>query len=97
MFDWKFKTTFMKDFSIADIYWKKAIIDTYKRAFEEWKDNYVYLTELVIVLNWKIRQHYDKWNEELASVYNDLWWEADLYAQENLKWEEAKYFFTQTD
>ena len=32
----------------------KAIEDTFDRAFREWKSNYKYLTELVMVLNWKI-------------------------------------------
>lgn len=44
-------TTFMSDFDIADIFGENAIKDTFKRAFDEWKENYVYLTELVISLN----------------------------------------------
>ena len=47
-------TTFWQDFSIADNFGVKAVKDTYKRAFSEWKTNYKYLTELVMVLNWKI-------------------------------------------
>lgn len=97
MFDWKFKTTFREDFTIADKFWENGVKDTYKRTFKHWKDDYIYLTELVIVLNWKIREHYDKWNEKLANVYNELWWEADLYAQDNLKGKEAKYFYQMTD
>lgn len=42
------------DFTIADMCGRRAIHDTFKRAFEEWKDNYEYLTELVMVLNWKV-------------------------------------------
>ena len=45
------KTTFWMDFSIADRFGANAIKDTYNRAFKEWKTNYIYLTELVIVLN----------------------------------------------
>lgn len=89
-------TTFWQDFSIADKFGVAAIKDTYKRAFNEWKNNYKYLTELVMVLNWKIWQHY-KNNESIARVYNKLWEEADLYAQENLHGEEAEYFFRTTD
>ena len=47
-------TTFFEDFSIADHFGIAAIRDTYKRAFNEWKNDYKYLTELVLVLNWKI-------------------------------------------
>ena len=89
-------TTFWEDFSIADAFGESAIRDTYKRAFEEWKQNYKYLTELVMVLNWKIWQYHGK-NEQIAQVYNKLWEQADLYACENLKGEEASYFFRTTD
>ena len=89
-------TTFWQDFNIADKFGVAAIKDTYKRAFNEWKSNYKYLTELVMVLNWKIWQHYEN-NESIARVYNELWEEADLYAQENLHGEEAEYFFRTTD
>ena len=88
-------TTFWSDFSIADRFGVSAIKD-YKRAFDEWKDNYVYLTELVIVLNHKIWQWYTK-DEQIARVYNDLWEKADAYACDNLKGEEADFFFRITD
>ena len=65
-------TTFWQDFSIADRFGIEAVKDTYKRAFTEWKSNYKYLTELVMVLNWKIWEHYEKNNKELSKVYNDL-------------------------
>lgn len=89
-------TTFWDDFSIADKFGVNAVKDTYKRAFNEWKDDYKYLTELVMVLNHKIWQHYEK-DEPLAQVYNELWEKADEYACENLKGEEAKYFYNITD
>lgn len=69
-------TTFWQDFSIADTYGLQAIQDTFKRAFDAWKDNYKYLTELVLVLNHKIFHHYvEKGTEEeneKASLYNEL-------------------------
>ena len=89
-------TTFWQDFSIADRFGVSAIKDTFKRAFNEWKSDYKYLTELVMVLNWKIWQHYET-NDKYAELYNELWDEADLYAMENLKGDEAAYFFRTTD
>lgn len=89
-------TTFWMDFSIADNFGIKAIKDTYKRAFDEWKGNYKYLTELVMVLNWKIWEHYEK-NETFANLYNSLWETADRYAMRNLKGDELKYFISTTD
>ena len=89
-------TTFYKDFSIAEKFGTQAIIDTFDRAFEDWKHDYKYLTEFVMVLNWKIWEHYED-NEELAKLYNELWEQADNYACENLKGEELTYFYTTTD
>ena len=89
-------TTFWQDFSIADCFEKNAVQDTFNRAFNEWKSNHVYLTELVIVLNWKIWQHYQT-NPELAKLYNELWEKADAYALDNLKGTELDFFLTVTD
>lgn len=91
-------TTFWQDFSMAEKFGGKAIRDTYHRAFSEWKDNYKYLTELVMVLNHKIWQHYDpREDSPLARLYNELWEEADLWAQENLKGEELDYYYQVLD
>jgi hypothetical protein len=89
-------TTFWNDFEIAEIFGKKAVIDTFKRAFKEWKGNYKYLTELVMVLNHKIHQWYMVDND-LARLYNSMWEAADKYAQETLTGEEANYFYRITD
>ena len=90
-------TSFWNDFSIADKFGVIAIKDTYKRAFNEWKDNYKYLTELVMILNWKIWEHHEKNNRAYAELYNALWEAAYAYACENLKGDEAAYFFRVTD
>ena len=92
----EFSTTFWSDFSIADVFGNDAIQDTYNRAFKEWKTDYRYLTDLVMVLNHKIWQWYEK-DEERAKLYNKLWEEADNYAYENLKGEELSYFYQVTD
>ena len=55
-------TTFWDDFSIADRFGVSAVRDTFNRAFAEWKEDYQYLTELILVLNHKIWQHYEKRN-----------------------------------
>lgn len=91
-------TTFWQDFSIADCFGVSAVRDTFNRAFKEWKSNYVYLTELVITLNLKIWQHYEKNGScELSRLYNELWEQADNYACENLKGEELSFFYKITD
>lgn len=89
-------TTFYEDFSIADNFGPNAIKDTYKRAFRSWKTDYKYLTELVMVLNWKIWEHHGH-NEEYAKIYDELWRKADAWAMNNLKDEELTYFIRTTD
>lgn len=90
------KTTFYEDFGIAEFYGEDAVKDTYERAMESWKTDTVFLTELVMVLNWKIWEHYET-DESLAKVYNDLWEKADAYALEHLKGDDLSYFFRTTD
>lgn len=94
---YKPRTTFWDDFSIADHFGLSAIEDTFKRAFRSWKSDYVYLTELVMVLNHKIYQWHQAGNEDYARLYNRLWESADLYACENLTGDELSYFYETTD
>lgn len=89
-------TTFFMDFSIADNFGVNAIKDTYNRAFKAWKHDYKYLTELVMVLNWKIHQWYGE-NNEYAELYDTLWRECDDYAMDNLKGVKLRYFLKTTD
>ena len=96
-FGYKQITTFWSDFSIADNFGLSAIKDTYKRAFNNWKSNYKYLTELVMVLNWKIWQYHEEGNMKYAELYNELWGKADSYACGHLKGEELAYFYRTTD
>ena len=94
---YEMQTTFWEDFTIADCFGEAAIKDTFKRAFNEWKDDYIYLTELVIVLNHKLWQHYKLANDNYARLYNDLWEKADAYACSHLKGEELSFFYRITD
>ena len=87
---YELQTTFWNDFSIADRFGLSAIQDTFNRAFEEWKENYKYLTELVLVLNHKIWQYYET-RPEIATLYNTLWAQASQYAMEYLKDDELSY------
>ena len=94
---YKPKTTFYMDFSIADPYGVAGVVDTYTRAFDEWKNNVVYITELVMVLNWKIWEHHEAGNENLAKEYDELWRKADEWCCENLTGEDLDYYFSTTD
>lgn len=96
VFGYETKTTFWQDFEFAEIFGYDAIKDTYNRALEEWKENTIYLTELVMVLNWKSFYWYDT-NEDFSELYANLYCEADNYALNNLKGEDLKYYLKTTD
>lgn len=89
-------TTFWMDFSIADAFGKDAIQDTFNRAFNEWKSDYRYLTELVMVLNHKCWKWHEK-NDTYCSLYSDLFYQARDYAYDNLQGEELDFFYRVTD
>lgn len=90
-------TTFYEDFSIADRFGYDAVRDTAKRGYETAKFlGYKELTELVMVLNHKVWEHY-KTNPTLAEVYQDLWYELDGLMQETLKGEELQYYYRTLD
>lgn len=94
---YQMQTTFWDDFSVADAFGAGAVIDTYKRCFDEWKGDYKYLTELVMVLNWKIWQHYYGGNKILSNIYDNLFDKCATYAQDNLTEEELRYYYRITD
>lgn len=89
--------TFWMDFTIADKYGVKAIEDTFKRAFNEWKGDYQMLTALVVILNHKIWQHYEAERHDIAKLYDSLWRQAEDYALTNLKGDELDYYYQITD
>lgn len=70
---YELQTTFWEDFTIADRFGLSAIQDTFNRAFEEWKEHYKYLTELILVLNHKIWQYHESCPEfaRCITVFGD--------------------------
>jgi len=91
------KTTFYQDFSIAENFGQKAVLDTYKRAFSEWKENTVYVVELMVVLNRKIHENYDYGHMPLARTYNELYFKVREYCLKTLKGVDMEYYFYVTD
>lgn len=90
-------TTFYSDFTIADAFGPRAVMDTYKRAFREWKSDHRYLTALVITLNHKIWEHYEAGHIALAELYDTLWRQADGYALDTLEDKALDYYLEETD
>lgn len=70
-------TTFFNDYTIAELTSGiRGVKDTFNRASKEWISNYKYFTEMVMVLNHKIWEHY-KTDYALAKVYDELWRKAE--------------------
>ena len=93
---YEMKTTFWNDFTIADAFGVDAVKDTYNNAFKYWKHNYEYITELSLVLNWKIFQHYES-NNFLYNIYSILYEECDQWCMKHLKGNELSYYIKWTD
>lgn len=91
------RTTFYEDFSIADNFGTSAVRDTYCRAFNAWQNNIEYMTELVMVLNWKIWEHHHSKNYMLAEMYDELWRKADEWVIDHFDGEDLQYFLRTTE
>lgn len=97
MIGYEMKTSFWRDFNIADRFGLDAIKDTYKRAFDEWKNDKVYATELVLVLNWKSWEHADGIiADEIGSWYADKFYELRDWCLDNWTDEDAKSYLLHT-
>jgi hypothetical protein len=90
------KTTFWDDFSIADRFGTTAIIVTFTRAFDEWKDNTEYVTELAMVLNHKA-WYFSARDAAVSELYVRLWQEVDAWCIDNLKDDDLTYYLKTTD
>ncbi len=97
-------TTFWQDFSIADFFVlngqePNAVQDTHNRSWPQMQEKSLGikgLTEYIMVLNWKIHEHYPK-NNALAIIYDKLWKETDAWAMDNLKGDDLSYYLETTD
>lgn len=90
-------TTFWQDFTIADKFGVDAVQDTFNRAFNEWKHDYKYLTELTLILNLKLWEWYHKKDDKMYNVYFNAWSTCDRYGVDNLKGKELGYFLDTLD
>lgn len=95
-FDFHFESTFWEEFSIADNYGSEGVREHYNLVFNLWKDNLRFLTELVLVLNWKIYQWYQV-DDTLGMTYDALWQKTDSYALKTLKGDNLHYYLSVLD
>ena len=90
-------TTLYQDFTIADAFGVDAVRDTYNRVFNEWKHSVEFMTELSLVLNHKIWEHYHKQDSKLSFAYDTLWKQHDEWCMTNLSDENIAYYIKITD
>lgn len=91
------ESTFRDDFTIADHFGIKWIVDTYKRAFRGRSNNIYFVTELALVMNWKCWYRYEQGNMEYYKLYEKLRFEIDTRCMDNLKWKDRDYYLKTTD
>lgn len=89
-------TSFYEDFSMAELGGISGVKKTFEMALNEWKNDYKYLTELVMVLNWKIWEHSES-NEPMAEAYDSLWERARDFCSSTLTGKELDYYYDKTD
>lgn len=95
--EYQFQTTFWDDFTIAEKFGGKAVEDTFVKAFEEWRHDYAYLTELVLVLNWKMWDWHQAGDNYMSGLYHKFWEKANNYGITHLKGEQLSYFIRTLD
>lgn len=94
---YEMKTTFWGDFTVAELLdGEEGVKDTYKRAFNGWKDDKIYATEMNMVLNWKSWQWAEK-NQKLSKLYADLYYKMRDYILDNWKGDDLTYYLQTTD
>jgi len=96
MTGYKPKTTFWNDFEIAEAFGIAEVEDTYKRCFKHWKHDVEYITELAMVVNWRLHYWFGK-NDKLARLYEKFWFDCDKWCMENLKDKDLTYYVRTTD
>lgn len=93
---YKMTTTFIDDFKIANTFGASAVQDTFDRAYEEWRHNIVYATELAIAMSIFSCYFYEK-DLELSMLYSDLYHKIDNWCMNHFKKQELMFYIKVTD
>ncbi len=99
-------TMLWNDFTIADYHGTKAITDTYNkvlkasRNYDAEKKKFHYneklITEMYMVLNWKVNTFYQKY-DMLAQYYYELQEKLYEFVTKHFTKEQLSYFYETTD
>ena len=96
MTGYKPQTTIYMDLSIAERLGVSAIKDTVRRVRRDWSGNVIYMTELVMALNWKIWEHHGR-HALYEKIYNDMYFALRDWCLEHFTGEDLTYFYETTD
>ena len=91
------RTTFWDDFTLAEKLGLLAIERTYRNAFNSWKTDVVFITELVLVLNWKMLYMDERHMTEKSVMYYKCWVELSNWCERHLEAGAYEYFIAVTD
>ena len=91
------RTTFWDDFTLAEKIGLPAIEKTYRNAFNSWKTDVVFITELVLVLNWKMLYMDEKHMDDESSIYFKCWKELYDWCERHLEAGAYLYFISVAD
>lgn len=97
---YKPKTIFWRDFANSEGRGIRAVQETYELIMDEWSYNYIYLTELVLVLNWNIWYWYgigSKAAKDFVELYTELFEKTSEYALDHLIGDELDYYLRTVD
>lgn len=82
---------------LENIRTRKEISEKYKELFEDAKNDYKKLTELVIVLNTLCWKYHNTGHHKLSQLYAELYHETHDFACKTLKGKEFEYYYNITD
>ena len=91
------RTTFWDDFTLAEKFGIPTIERTYRNAFNSWKTDVVFITELVLVLNWKMLYMDERHMPEKSVMYYKCWVELSNWCERHLEAGAYEYFILVTD
>ncbi len=90
-------TTFYEDFSIADAFGTKGILETYQRAKREWKHDYKYMSEMALIIGMKISEWSVKRNMDYVNAYCEVIEDLRGYIFRNFTYKQLDYFYGVVD
>ena len=95
--NYKSKTKFWSDFTIADEFGVGGVRMTFNLTFNRCKNNAEQVMELALVMYLKSEEHNQYENFELYDTYDNLFYQANNYCMENLNDDDLAFYLKMGD